>query len=508
MTRSNLRPRTSLLLWVVGLANLALLAGGGAFDVARAALTEAQKCRSAIETQNSRYLARTHRIRQRCLHGVFRGRLPLTTDCVNGEGDDKAAAHLSQVRARVAQQLVRGCTGIDLEQLGYPGQCPDETGAPFDSSDLEQCIGGENDDIVARMLELEYPPVTFLPSRYLHCVNGVGLRGGDVVRSELRARSSCLFRDEVDLVVDSECREQMTPYGPGTADPKTNDRVLRSYVGLLAGIPDVCSGLNVDFLGYTDDCEDTTGGRFNTFDLKLCLFDTHRRLAQESLRLAFPTAAVCGDGEVDPDEQCDDGNTSDTDACLGDCTLARCGDTFVRTGVEECDDGNTVETDACLNSCKLAKCGDGITHTGFELCDDGNQINTDCVLERLHQRDLRRRLQVHRSQLQERSGRGPRGLRRRQLYERRWLHRDLRCRVLWRRHDQQPYRRVRRRSRQRQRPEQVSPRLLQAPGLRRPHHRRRATVRRDLRSARWGDVRRRLRGAALWQRRSRSGRGV
>ncbi len=351
-----------------------------AADVATAALTEAQKCRAVIQDQNTRYLGRTHRIRQRCLRGVFRSRLPVTTDCVRGIGDDKSALYLDQVRTRVGKRITKGCIGIDLVELGYPGQCTDSSGAPFDTFDLEQCIANETDEIVAEMLDLEYPPATFLPPRYLSCVNGVGARGGDVVRSEVKARSGCLLRDELDPFTESECRSQMMPYGPGTTDAKTDDRILRSYVGLLAGIPDVCSGLNVDFLGYTDDCEDPTGGRFNTFDLKLCLFDTHRVLAQQSLRLAFPTAPVCGDGEIGPDEECDDGNTSDTDACLADCTLAICGDGFVRAGVEECDDGNAAQTDVCLTTCKLAKCGDGFTRTGVELCDDGNTSNTDACL--------------------------------------------------------------------------------------------------------------------------------
>ena len=37
---------------------------------------------------------------------------------------------------------------------------------------------------------------------------------------------------------------------------------------------------------------------------------------------------------------------------------------FVRTGAEECDDGNTVQTDACLNTCKSAKCGDAVVRAG------------------------------------------------------------------------------------------------------------------------------------------------
>jgi cysteine-rich repeat protein len=85
---------------------------------------------------------------------------------------------------------------------------------------------------------------------------------------------------------------------------------------------------------------------------------------------------LCGNGELDPDEQCDDGNDDDTDACVN-CRNARCGDGAVQAGVEECDDGNLVDTDACRANCTEAFCGDGVVQVGVEQCDDGNQIDDD-----------------------------------------------------------------------------------------------------------------------------------
>ena len=56
----------------------------------------------------------------------------------------------------------------------------------------------------------------------------------------------------------------------------------------------------------------------------------------------------CGDGVVDPGEQCDlglaNGNAS---KCLYDCIAATCGDGHVFANVEECDDQNFVPTDGC-----------------------------------------------------------------------------------------------------------------------------------------------------------------
>jgi cysteine-rich repeat protein len=49
----------------------------------------------------------------------------------------------------------------------------------------------------------------------------------------------------------------------------------------------------------------------------------------------------CGDNALDSDlgEECDDGNDIDTDNCTSGCTIAECGDGFVQPG-EDCDPGN------------------------------------------------------------------------------------------------------------------------------------------------------------------------
>ncbi len=61
---------------------------------------------------------------------------------------------------------------------------------------------------------------------------------------------------------------------------------------------------------------------------------------------------ICGDGEVQGDEECDDGNDNDLDACLSSCELAGCGDGILHEGFgEECDDGNSDEADGCNSQC-------------------------------------------------------------------------------------------------------------------------------------------------------------
>ena len=84
----------------------------------------------------------------------------------------------------------------------------------------------------------------------------------------------------------------------------------------------------------------------------------------------------CGDGEVGPGEECDDGpgNLGGYNQCTADCTLGpRCGD-GVEQAEEACDYGdgaNNGEYGGCSATCQLGPhCGDAFTSDGEE-CDNG-----------------------------------------------------------------------------------------------------------------------------------------
>ncbi len=65
----------------------------------------------------------------------------------------------------------------------------------------------------------------------------------------------------------------------------------------------------------------------------------------------FVTARSCGNGRLDPDEFCDDGNRTDGDGCDSNCTPTACGNGIVTAG-EECDDGNLNAGDKCSPNCR------------------------------------------------------------------------------------------------------------------------------------------------------------
>jgi cysteine-rich repeat protein len=63
----------------------------------------------------------------------------------------------------------------------------------------------------------------------------------------------------------------------------------------------------------------------------------------------------CGDGAIDPGEQCDNGPANDdtaADACRTTCKLASCGDGVTDSG-EQCDDHGTTRFDGCNDVCQV-----------------------------------------------------------------------------------------------------------------------------------------------------------
>ena len=109
--------------------------------------------------------------------------------------------------------------------------------------------------------------------------------------------------------------------------------------------------------------------------LARCRFDPVAKVGQ--------SRGLCGNGVLDPGEECDDGNQDNSDACPDDaahggtCQAASCGDGFVWAGQEVCDDGNQVSGDGCSGDCLSDEtCGNGVVDVG-EACDDGNQVSGD-----------------------------------------------------------------------------------------------------------------------------------
>ena len=91
------------------------------------------------------------------------------------------------------------------------------------------------------------------------------------------------------------------------------------------------------------------------------------------------SSGTCGDGHLDPGEECDNGGANANDAeCTTFCKSAICGDGYVWAGHEECDDGNDDDSDECPGTCLPASCGDGHVWAGQETCDGGPSCLSSC----------------------------------------------------------------------------------------------------------------------------------
>ncbi len=337
---------------------------------------QADRCRAQLSKANRRYVDRVLRARLKCQNKMMDGKLSLATDCLFGDGDDTLARQLRKYEARLSN-TGKACNGVNLQILGFPGVCTDNTGFPFDTSDFQECVIDQTDDTLDALLDVYFPPITkyYRDNEYL-CLAGAPQDGAKSLARKMSAREKCLVGQDYGLVdSDVNCRAEILPFGGGTGDRRTDDSVGRAYDTLLGGVPPACADIQIDDLDYQSDCEDETGGVFTVLDLKRCFFDANRNAALAVLRIVFPEAGVCGDGVKNGDEECDDGLAGNSDttpnACRTDCTNPSCHDGVVDNQFgEQCDDGNLNNTDCCVDECRTATCGDGYVGCG-EQCDQG-----------------------------------------------------------------------------------------------------------------------------------------
>lgn len=105
----------------------------------------------------------------------------------------------------------------------------------------------------------------------------------------------------------------------------------------------------------SDDADDMSDNKCDNLQDKI---DKYIK-KQEMYNCTPPPVACssCGDGIIDPTEECDDGNTVSGDGCSGiACDLEFCGDGVYVEGNtinEECDDGNNNNGDGCSSTCTI-----------------------------------------------------------------------------------------------------------------------------------------------------------
>ncbi len=208
-----------------------------------------------------------------------------------------------------------------------------------------------------------------------------------------------------DLIVDGEFESCpiVTAAGAIPAEVRVGGTIALTSAISHGDTPVLWSGAGGTFLAPNAYATTFTCETIGTHALTVAINSSEAACTDtDVVEVICSPSAGCGNGVLDLGEQCDDGNTVDTDACTNACRTAVCGDGIAGPS-EECDDGNGVDADACSNTCltvacgngrvdpgeacdggaacsattcQLLGCGDGIV-SGSEQCDDGNSVSTD-----------------------------------------------------------------------------------------------------------------------------------
>jgi len=151
-------------------------------------------------------------------------------------------------------------------------------------------------------------------------------------------------------------------------------------------VPNGTCGNNVLNAGEICDDGNTTNGDGCDNNCRLSNGEDCTNDNQCSSGVCDPTsdvcepANVCGNGQIEGSEVCDDGNTANGDACASDCKLPN---------GQPCDDDSDCSSGVCdptSGVCEEAnRCGNGRLEAN-EGCDDGNVANNDgcstfCLIE-------------------------------------------------------------------------------------------------------------------------------
>ena len=290
--------------------------------------------------------------------------------------------------------LPAGCVGVNNDTT-YDGCTTQCTWGPYcgdgivQTADGEQCDDGQN------------TTVAYDPNNPTACGPGCKLppRCGDGV-----------------VQTGEQCDKGTANCDPTTADCYglcTTSCTLGPYCGDAivngdAAHPEACDdGVNIGGYGYCAPgcvwgprCGD---GIVQTQYGETCDLGAQNGVAGSGCDANCGLPAVCGDGIVQPPEQCDYGAANNctvtaTNDCYNQCTTSctlgpYCGDGVTQNPPEQCDYGaenaplDAAPYGSCLVTCQLGPhCGDGIVQPP-EQCDLGanngpnSQCSSNCILQ-------------------------------------------------------------------------------------------------------------------------------
>jgi len=287
----------------------------------------------------------------------------ITNDEPGTTNDKDTDRRLRAAEARMTRRILTHCSGIDLTNLGYPGFCPDPDGAPYTAFDHNVCLLDRAKTLGTFILDVEHPPFPgHLSTAEQICQDTIARNSANMTRAEIEWRGRCLLRQAVraiDLPPDIDCRRERDPQDPDTGRPYTDERVVEAHNFLLRGIPNSCPAIDLENLNFPHRCEfPDNDSVFPLPALVECMFEFHHHPVFRFLDIFFPCSSKCGNGQLNIEEECDDGDneTMSGDFCRIDCTLIECGDTN-DDGVHDATDALYILNAAVgLQSCTLLIC--------------------------------------------------------------------------------------------------------------------------------------------------------
>lgn len=207
--------------------------------------------------------------------------------------------------------------------------------------------------------------------RFVQCLNSSASSVGSISTVQLStagatssSSSSSSFRDVQQLI--NQGIQQATSLGGGAGESSSSVQSFILPISLPPGsftpgndpfTPSLCGNSQVD---PGEECDD---GELNS--------DSRPDACRTNCKKAF-----CDDGVQDSSEQCDRGAADNQigNGCTPTCKVSICGNSTLEPG-EECDDGprnSPSMPDSCSALCLLPRCGDGVVDANFgEACDNG-----------------------------------------------------------------------------------------------------------------------------------------
>jgi cysteine-rich repeat protein len=384
----------------VGLSLVVGLAAGGATpNFAQAALSPEAKCREAVARATRKAASLTVNARAKCIKQRLKFKIGAGVDCMAdppglggpGTGDDKTDAQLlklAKYRDSQVKRIPRSCSGIDLGALGVADVCvPSSTNA----AEVAECavmeLGKPAGDSLTQLINVPQPvvPTKSLARKCYEIINR-GIRQNE--RKLNLLRGDCFETAEELGQSSANCLATIAP--PGIVDTtgfaEIDEKLIKRPLKFRGRVWTFCQDIDFDSIGFDAILPDYTPPPFTLDDAFGVLYDGLLHEVTIINSIIFPPLSYCGDSNVDPGEECDDGDRLSCDGCDRDCSIPACGN-GASCDLELCDDGNPFNGDGCDTSCVSEVCGNGVLQAGIgEECDDGvansdvlpDACRTDC----------------------------------------------------------------------------------------------------------------------------------